>query len=115
MVAGPQGLRQLSSASGKRHYRSWQDAEAEICVNKGLHLQTVACILRNSPCKGGRFEFSANRTPTPRGQPSDRVRISTVPLPVIVSRSLLSLRGDAGANNPVFASRKGGGEGGRHQ
>jgi integrase/recombinase XerD len=26
-----------------------------------------------------------------------------------VSRSLLSLRGDAGANDPVFASRKGGG------
>jgi integrase/recombinase XerD len=29
-------------------------------------------------------------------------------LPDIVSRSLLSLRGDAGANDPVFASRKGG-------
>jgi integrase/recombinase XerD len=29
-------------------------------------------------------------------------------LPEIVSRSLLSLRGDAGANDPVFASRKGG-------
>jgi integrase/recombinase XerD len=30
-------------------------------------------------------------------------------LPETVSRSLLSLRGDAGANDPVFASRKGGG------
>ena len=30
-------------------------------------------------------------------------------LPASVSRSLLSLRGDAGANDPVFASRKGGG------
>jgi integrase/recombinase XerD len=30
-------------------------------------------------------------------------------LPEIVSRSLLSLRGDAGANDPVFASRKHGG------
>jgi len=30
-------------------------------------------------------------------------------LPEIVSRSVLSLRGDAGANDPVFASRKGGG------
>jgi hypothetical protein len=29
-------------------------------------------------------------------------------LPEIVSRSLLSLRGDAGANDPVFVSRKGG-------
>jgi len=29
-------------------------------------------------------------------------------LPDIVSRSLLTLRGDAGANDPVFASRKGG-------
>jgi integrase/recombinase XerD len=29
-------------------------------------------------------------------------------LPEAVSRSLLSLRGDAGANDPVFASRKGG-------
>ena len=28
--------------------------------------------------------------------------------PEIVSRSLLSLRGDAGANDPVFVSRKGG-------
>jgi integrase/recombinase XerD len=30
-------------------------------------------------------------------------------LPEIVSRSVLSLRGDAGANDAVFASRKGGG------
>jgi hypothetical protein len=30
-------------------------------------------------------------------------------LPATVSRSLLSLRGDAGNNDPVFASRKGGG------
>ena len=29
-------------------------------------------------------------------------------LPEIVSRSLLTLRGDAGTNDPVFASRKGG-------
>ena len=28
-------------------------------------------------------------------------------LPEIVGRSLLSLRGDAGVNDPVFASRKG--------
>jgi integrase/recombinase XerD len=32
-----------------------------------------------------------------------------VVLPEIVSRSFLSLRGDAGANDPVFASRKRGG------
>jgi integrase/recombinase XerD len=31
-------------------------------------------------------------------------------VPAIVSRSLLSLRGDAGTNDPVFASRKGGGK-----
>jgi integrase/recombinase XerD len=31
-------------------------------------------------------------------------------LPEAVSRSLLSLRGDAGPNDPVFASRKGGGK-----
>jgi integrase/recombinase XerD len=36
----------------------------------------------------------------------DKVR--QVLLPEIVSRSLLSLRGDAGANDPVFVSRKGG-------
>lgn len=47
----------------------------------------------------------------------DRVQLSVtgkggtirqVLLPAIVSRSLLSLRGDAGNNDPVFASRKGG-------
>ena len=36
-------------------------------------------------------------------------QVRQVLLPEIVSRSLLSLRGDAGANDPVFASRKGGG------
>jgi integrase/recombinase XerD len=36
-------------------------------------------------------------------------KVRQVLLPEIVSRSLLSLRGDAGANDPVFASRKGGG------
>jgi integrase/recombinase XerD len=36
-------------------------------------------------------------------------KVRQVVLPEIVSRSLLSLRGDAGANDPVFASRKGGG------
>jgi integrase/recombinase XerD len=36
-------------------------------------------------------------------------KVRQVLLPDIVSRSLLSLRGDAGANDPVFASRKGGG------
>lgn len=35
--------------------------------------------------------------------------VRQVLLPEIVSRSLLSLRGDAGNNDPVFASRKGGG------
>jgi integrase/recombinase XerD len=35
--------------------------------------------------------------------------VRQVLLPAAVSRSLLSLRGDAGANDPVFASRKGGG------
>jgi Phage integrase family len=35
-------------------------------------------------------------------------KVRQVLLPDIVSRSLLSLRGDAGANQPVFASRKGG-------
>jgi integrase/recombinase XerD len=34
-------------------------------------------------------------------------KVRQVLLPEIVSRSLLSLRGDAGANDPVFASRKG--------
>ena len=53
-------------------------------------------------------------------------KVRRVLLPEIISRSLLSLRGDAGANDPVFASRKGGGrlterhgetcgEGGRHK
>jgi integrase/recombinase XerD len=37
-------------------------------------------------------------------------KVRQVLLPEIVSRSLLSLRGDAGANDPVFASRKGGGK-----
>jgi integrase/recombinase XerD len=36
-------------------------------------------------------------------------KVRQVLLPEIVSRSLLSLRGDAGTNDPVFASRKGGG------
>jgi integrase/recombinase XerD len=36
-------------------------------------------------------------------------KVRQVLLPEIVSRSLLSLRGDAGAKDPVFASRKGGG------
>jgi integrase/recombinase XerD len=35
--------------------------------------------------------------------------VRQVLLPEIVSRALLSLRGDAGANDPVFASREGGG------
>jgi integrase/recombinase XerD len=35
-------------------------------------------------------------------------QVRQVLLPEIVSRSLLSLRGDAGANDPVFVSRKGG-------
>jgi integrase/recombinase XerD len=35
-------------------------------------------------------------------------KVRQVLLPDIVSRSLLSLRGDAGTNDPVFASRKGG-------
>jgi integrase/recombinase XerD len=38
-------------------------------------------------------------------------KVRQVLLPEIVSRSLLSLRGDAGANDPVFASRNGGGYG----
>jgi integrase/recombinase XerD len=36
-------------------------------------------------------------------------KVRQVLLPEIVSRSLLSLRGKAGANDPMFASRKGGG------
>lgn len=36
-------------------------------------------------------------------------KVRQVLLPEVVSRSLLSLRGGAGANDPVFASRKGGG------
>jgi integrase/recombinase XerD len=36
-------------------------------------------------------------------------KVRQVLLPEIVSRSLLSLRGDVGANDPIFASRKGGG------
>jgi integrase/recombinase XerD len=36
-------------------------------------------------------------------------KVRQVLLPEVVGRSLLSLRGDAGANDPVFASRKGGG------
>jgi integrase/recombinase XerD len=35
-------------------------------------------------------------------------KVRQVLLPEIVSRSLLSLRGDAGANDPLFVSRKGG-------
>jgi integrase/recombinase XerD len=36
-------------------------------------------------------------------------KVRQVLLPEIVSRALLSLRGDAGANDSVFASRQGGG------
>ena len=36
-------------------------------------------------------------------------KVRQVLLPEIVSWSLLSFRGDASANDPVFASRKGGG------
>jgi integrase/recombinase XerD len=36
-------------------------------------------------------------------------KVRQVLLPEVVSRSLLSLRVDAGANDPVFASRQGGG------
>jgi integrase/recombinase XerD len=36
-------------------------------------------------------------------------KVRQVLLPEVVSRSLLSLRGDAGVNDPVFASRQGGG------
>ena len=36
-------------------------------------------------------------------------KVRQVLLPDIVSRSLLSLRDDAGVNDPVFGSRKGGG------
>ena len=36
-------------------------------------------------------------------------KVRQVLLPEVVSRSLLSLRGGAGASDPVFASRKGGG------
>ncbi|HET6928403.1 MAG TPA: tyrosine-type recombinase/integrase [Hyphomicrobiaceae bacterium] len=36
-------------------------------------------------------------------------KVRQVLLPEVVSRSLLSLRGDAGANDPVFISRKGAG------
>jgi site-specific recombinase XerD len=36
--------------------------------------------------------------------------VRQVLLPEAVSRSLLSIRGDAGANDPVFASAKGGGK-----
>jgi integrase/recombinase XerD len=36
-------------------------------------------------------------------------KVRQVLLPAIVSRALLALRGDAGADEPVFASRKGGG------
>jgi integrase len=35
-------------------------------------------------------------------------KVRQVLLPEVVSRSLRSLRGDAGANDPVFSSRKGG-------
>src|SRR5262245_1756319 len=35
-------------------------------------------------------------------------KVRQVLMPEVVSRSLLSLRGDAGANDPVFASRQGG-------
>jgi site-specific recombinase XerC len=35
-------------------------------------------------------------------------KVRQVVLPEIVSRSLLSLRGNAGANDPVFAKRNGG-------
>jgi integrase/recombinase XerD len=50
----------------------------------GIGLETLSCILG----KGG--------------------KVRQVLLPEVVSRSLLSLRGDAGANDPVFAKRNGG-------
>jgi integrase/recombinase XerD len=41
--------------------------------------------------------------------PARAAKVRQVLLPEIVSRSLLPLRGDAGANDYVFPSRKGGG------
>jgi Phage integrase family len=66
---------------------------------------------------GPRISEAVNLTWSDVIQREDRVQLSIagkggkvrqVLLHEIVSRSLLSLRGDAGANDPVFASRNGG-------
>jgi site-specific recombinase XerD len=89
----------------------------------------VSLLIRAAPSKrdrvlleviyagGLRISEAVNLTWSDVIQRDDRVQLSIagkggkvrqVLLPEIVSRSLLSLRGDAGVNDPVFASRKGG-------
>jgi integrase/recombinase XerD len=90
----------------------------------------VSLLIRAAPSKrnrvlleviyagGLRISEAANLTWSDVIQRDDRVQLSIagkggkvrqVLLPDIVSRSLLSLRADAGANDSVFASRNGGG------
>jgi integrase len=83
-------------------FRSQRDA--------GVAALSVAIVAK--PVRG---KFQAAPRPLPRE--NDLVQLSIfgkgekprqVLLPDVVSRSLLTLRGDASANDPVFASRKGG-------
>lgn len=73
----------------------------EVIYAGGLRVsETVALTWSDVLPRGERVQLSI----TGKGG-----RVRQILLPEIVSRSLLSLRGDAGANDPVFASRKGGG------
>jgi integrase/recombinase XerD len=73
----------------------------EVIYAGGLRVsETVALTWADGVARGERVQLSI----TGKGG-----KVRQVLLPEIVSRSLWSLRGDAGANDPVFPSRKAGG------
>jgi integrase/recombinase XerD len=67
-------------------------------------MRKVCASPRSLPLTGPRDEGGVKLSITGKGG-----KVRQVLLPEIVSRALVSLRGDAGANDPVFASRNGGG------
>jgi hypothetical protein len=77
-----------------------------------IHHETFLALCRHRPTAklkadvADRVLHPADRNITDKGG-----KVRKVLLLEIVSRSLLSLGGDAGANDPVFASRNGGGYG----
>jgi integrase/recombinase XerD len=74
----------------------------EVTYAGGLRVDEIVTLTWSDvlPRDEGRVQLSIN---------GKGGKVRQVLLPEIVSRSLLSLRGDAGDNGPVFASRKGGG------